>query len=460
MIEGSGIVALVAIVLVSILFLMAVLGCILMQCCSASSCCPASSNLFWKDSAAQRHLVRTVGGRRKLRVGSHRGGSINAPENTIAAFQYAVRCGAGLLELDLNISKDGVPIVSHDHELERVIDKDWLRAHPQCKTVSDCLSTDLPPLAQSIPLHFHSPTRSHYTAADYDHPQQGDVNSNPALMRFCTLQEFLDFAPPDVALHIDIKQPSEKLVSETLAIVSRHSRAATPNIVLGAANPTNSTTLYRTLKRSRGCGSCCCDDQNLCGCAVCCTSCCCCSCCSCGVDDSEQSTSSISSSPSQRQQHQQQQKSSQQQQHQRGEEPLLHDKRPLLFANIFHVIITQLFYFLGILPWIPITFDVYSVPAPTSFMSESFKGRGGGGCCASCILAFAFCFLNTPKLWAYLRSRGVVVFVWVLNSPECFAEAAQWPIDGIMTDDTPLLVSFYQANPTVFMSDPPCLRMV
>ena len=50
---------------------------------------------------------------------AHRGASANAPENTLAAFELAVRLGAKAIELDTMLSRDGIPVVIHDHTLER-----------------------------------------------------------------------------------------------------------------------------------------------------------------------------------------------------------------------------------------------------------------------------------------------------------------------------------------------------
>lgn len=53
---------------------------------------------------------------------AHRGASINAPENTLSAFKLAVKLGAKAIELDTMLSSDGIPVVIHDHTLERTTD--------------------------------------------------------------------------------------------------------------------------------------------------------------------------------------------------------------------------------------------------------------------------------------------------------------------------------------------------
>jgi glycerophosphoryl diester phosphodiesterase len=50
---------------------------------------------------------------------AHRGGSLEAPENTLAAFRHAIRVGAKYVELDVQMSCDGALVVIHDDTLDR-----------------------------------------------------------------------------------------------------------------------------------------------------------------------------------------------------------------------------------------------------------------------------------------------------------------------------------------------------
>ena len=50
---------------------------------------------------------------------AHRGASGSAPENTLPAFELAVRQGTDAIELDVRLSGDGVPVVLHDATLDR-----------------------------------------------------------------------------------------------------------------------------------------------------------------------------------------------------------------------------------------------------------------------------------------------------------------------------------------------------
>jgi glycerophosphoryl diester phosphodiesterase len=52
-------------------------------------------------------------------VFAHRGGAKLAPENTLVAFEAGLAHGADGLELDVHLSRDGVPVVIHDATLDR-----------------------------------------------------------------------------------------------------------------------------------------------------------------------------------------------------------------------------------------------------------------------------------------------------------------------------------------------------
>ena len=53
------------------------------------------------------------------RVIAHRGHKVGAPEQTLPAFRMAVELGATMLEADLRFSRDGVPVMIHDRQLDR-----------------------------------------------------------------------------------------------------------------------------------------------------------------------------------------------------------------------------------------------------------------------------------------------------------------------------------------------------
>ena len=59
---------------------------------------------------------------RETKVWAHRGASGYRPENTMEAFELAIRQGADGIELDVHTSADGQLIVIHDETVDRVTD--------------------------------------------------------------------------------------------------------------------------------------------------------------------------------------------------------------------------------------------------------------------------------------------------------------------------------------------------
>ena len=56
---------------------------------------------------------------RLIHLVAHRGNAAEFPENTLPAFVSALELGVRFLELDVQLSRDGVPVVIHDHLLAR-----------------------------------------------------------------------------------------------------------------------------------------------------------------------------------------------------------------------------------------------------------------------------------------------------------------------------------------------------
>ncbi len=60
----------------------------------------------------------------KITITSHRGYSAVAPENTLPSFEAAIDAGADCAELDVQLTKDGVVMLTHDTNLKRTTGKD------------------------------------------------------------------------------------------------------------------------------------------------------------------------------------------------------------------------------------------------------------------------------------------------------------------------------------------------
>ncbi|TKD68836.1 glycerophosphodiester phosphodiesterase [Pseudalkalibacillus hwajinpoensis] len=54
-----------------------------------------------------------------LTIFGHRGSSGTHPENTLISFQAANKAGANGIELDVQLTKDGIPVVIHDERVDR-----------------------------------------------------------------------------------------------------------------------------------------------------------------------------------------------------------------------------------------------------------------------------------------------------------------------------------------------------
>ncbi|XP_030248879.1 glycerophosphodiester phosphodiesterase 1 isoform X1 [Sparus aurata] len=73
------------------------------------------------SSRAQQvlHPAKGTAGSGKVSVVAHRGGGHDAPENTLRAIREASKNGATGVELDLEFSADGIPILMHDETVDR-----------------------------------------------------------------------------------------------------------------------------------------------------------------------------------------------------------------------------------------------------------------------------------------------------------------------------------------------------
>ncbi|CAG9830582.1 unnamed protein product [Diabrotica balteata] len=57
-----------------------------------------------------------------IKTVAHRGAGLDAPENTIEAFKKCHEKGCDVIEIDVILTSDGVPVVFHDSNLERMAD--------------------------------------------------------------------------------------------------------------------------------------------------------------------------------------------------------------------------------------------------------------------------------------------------------------------------------------------------
>lgn len=147
---------------------------------------------------------------------AHRGASAYAPENTLPAFELAVKQGADAFELDVRLSRDGAPVVIHDATLDRTTNlKGPVRGHT------------LVELRQADAGRWFS------TDGGASHPFQGGSARIP------TLAEVL-WAFPTMPVMIEVKEPE---VQEAVRRVLLEERATDRCVV--ASEHTGALELFR-----------------------------------------------------------------------------------------------------------------------------------------------------------------------------------------------------------------------
>ena len=98
----------------------------------------------------------------------HRGIKAKYPENTLISFAAAIDLGVDLIEFDVNITKDGVPVVIHDNTINRTSDhegltRDYTRQELKsfdfgCKFGAQFVGTPIPTLEEVLTLAEKSDT--------------------------------------------------------------------------------------------------------------------------------------------------------------------------------------------------------------------------------------------------------------------------------------------------------------
>jgi glycerophosphoryl diester phosphodiesterase len=70
------------------------------------------------EEVVARTILRRAGPNR-VKIAHHRGASRYAPENTLPAYEKAIRLGADFVEFDIRTARDGIPFLLHDGRLDR-----------------------------------------------------------------------------------------------------------------------------------------------------------------------------------------------------------------------------------------------------------------------------------------------------------------------------------------------------
>jgi glycerophosphoryl diester phosphodiesterase len=140
---------------------------------------------------------------------AHRGCAGEAPENTIPAFERALSQGAGVLESDIHLTRDGIPVLIHDAIVDRVTDASG--------AVADFSAEAL----RRFDAGYHFSPDGGRT-----HPYRNRGTKIP------TLEEaFLQF--PDARFNLEIKAPGSQLIAATLELVAKYRREAITLLTAG-----------------------------------------------------------------------------------------------------------------------------------------------------------------------------------------------------------------------------------
>ena len=125
---------------------------------------------------------------------AHRGYSSDYPENTLLAFEKAIRAGSKYVETDLRFSKDGTIVCSHDEDFSRVLNRDEVIANLD---VGELKKVDT-----------------------------GDGKGVPSF------EEVLDLCEARCGMFLDVKITSEQMVDAVLETLSLH--PSNTDVVFGA----------------------------------------------------------------------------------------------------------------------------------------------------------------------------------------------------------------------------------
>jgi glycerophosphoryl diester phosphodiesterase len=131
----------------------------------------------------------------------HRGAAGSAPENTLVAFAKGLSLGAEILESDLHVTRDGVPVLIHDPDVDRTTDG--------AGAVEDLTLDELRELDAAH--HFSMDEGKTF-------PERGQG------VRVPTLEEAFE-SFPDARFNLEIKANPENLVGRVIELVEKYQRS-------------------------------------------------------------------------------------------------------------------------------------------------------------------------------------------------------------------------------------------
>lgn len=130
----------------------------------------------------------------------HRGAAGSHPENTLASFAGALEQGAQIIESDIHVTRDGIPILLHDPGIDRVTEAHGLAA--------DLIWDDLRVLDAGF----------RFEDACGHHPFRGHGHRIPSLE--ASFERF-----PDARFNLEIKCHDQAAIRATLDLIERFDRS-------------------------------------------------------------------------------------------------------------------------------------------------------------------------------------------------------------------------------------------
>jgi len=132
----------------------------------------------------------------------HRGCAGEAPENTLYSFERGLAQGAGILETDVHLTADGVPVLIHDDDVDR-----------STEGTGPVSGYTFAELRRLDPGHRFTPDGGE------SHPFRGEGFEIPSLEQAMT-------AFPEARFNIELKEDHPVLVERCFEIITRLRRAS------------------------------------------------------------------------------------------------------------------------------------------------------------------------------------------------------------------------------------------
>lgn len=161
-------------------------------------------------------------GRPRPYVMAHRGDRTRFPENSVPAFQKAWEAGADLVETDVRLTRDGVPVCLHDSTVDRTTD-----GHGRIDRLT---------LAEVRRLRLRWPPAAELREA-------ASQRASEPLITIPTLDEVAASVPPDRGLALELKGPVFRQPEAARRVVAIVTRAGIRDrtIILSFARPSLAT---------------------------------------------------------------------------------------------------------------------------------------------------------------------------------------------------------------------------